>query len=340
MSGNSNNQTLTGADRAAILMHSMSQENFTTLMRQMGQREVQRITAAMARNKNIKRPQLEVVIKDFFSRIQDLTSVGSESSEQMRDMLVSALGEERANEVLDMIVTGGEYAGLENIKFVDAHGIADIIRMENPQTIATIIAYVEPELRGEVLHYLPQDVANEAVVRLARIDGVQPNALKELNEVLEKQFSGQMAGSGSVQRVGGAKSAAEALNRLENSRALDIIEHIQGIDEELAADIQDQMFVFDDLVHVDDKNMQALISHLERDTMVLALKGCDEEVRQHFFSSMSNRARTMLEQDMESKGAVRLSDAEGAQREILKIAQRLDNEGEIILGSDAEQVVS
>ncbi|HOI66038.1 MAG TPA: flagellar motor switch protein FliG, partial [Thiomonas arsenitoxydans] len=217
--------------------------------------------------------------------------------------------------------------------------IAELIKLEHPQVVALVLANIEPEQAGEVLHFLTERQAGEAMLRLAALDGLQPSALRELNEVLEEQLSGDSQ-SVQVSSVGGPKVTAEILNRVETALSSSIMEHLRSQDEELATKVQDQMFVFDDLINVDDRSLQTMMREISSETLILALKGTNNALKEKFLSNMSKRASEMLRDDMEAKGPVKLSEVEGAQKEILQIASRLEAAGQIQLGSGGgEQLV-
>ncbi len=330
----------TGLDRAAVLLLSLGEDQAAEIMRHLGPREVQRLGKAMAKLGAVSTDQAHAVMREFRDKLERQTALGLGASEFLRSALTKALGGERANSLIERILHGGESSGLENLKWLEPRAIAELIKLEHPQVIALVLAYIEPEQAGEVLHFLPARQAGDALLRLAALDGLQPGALRELNDVLEEQLSGDSQ-SVQVSAVGGPKVAAEILNRIETALSASIMEHLRSQDEELAGKVQEQMFVFDDLINVDDRSMQTLLREVSSETLIIALKGANNALKEKFLGNMSKRAADMLRDDMEAKGPVRLTEVENAQKEILQIATRLESAGQIQLGgSGAEPLVS
>ncbi len=252
---------------------------------------------------------------------------------------MSALGKDKATEILDRIVTGGEYAGLEIIKWADPKAIAEMIRFEHPQIIASILAHLEADKAGDVLHNLPDRIIPDIVFRVASMAPVAPNAIRELNEVLDQQLSGQITNTIVQGDSGGPKAAAEVLNRLENSRTRQSLDYIRGIDTVMAQKIEDNMFTFEDLKKLEDRAIQLILREVEKDVLSTAMKNATEELKNIIFKNMSDRAVDMLKEDLASKGPVRLSEVETAQREVLVVAQKLDQSGQIVLSRGGEDAV-
>ena len=328
-----------GLDRAAVLLLSLGEDQAAEIMRHLGPREVQRLGVAMSKLNRVSADQAHAVMREFREKIEQQTALGLGSNEFLRGALTKALGGERANSLIERILHGGESNGLENLKWLEPRAIAELIKLEHPQVVALVLANIEPEQAGEVLHFLTERQASEAMLRLAALDGLQPSALRELNEVLEEQLSGDSQ-SVQVSSVGGPKVTAEILNRVETALSSSIMEHLRSQDEELATKVQDQMFVFDDLINVDDRSLQTMMREISSETLILALKGTNNALKEKFLSNMSKRASEMLRDDMEAKGPVKLTEVEGAQKEILQIASRLEAAGQIQLGSGGgEQLV-
>ena len=253
-------------------------------------------------------------------------------------MLVEALGEDKASGLIDRILIGRNTKGLDALKWMDARAVAEIIRLEHPQIIAIVLSYLDPDHAAEVLSFLPERLRPDVVMRIALLDGIPPAALQELDEILEKQF----AGSDNVKSspgVGGIKRAADILNFMESSVESQILETIKEADADLSQQIQDKMFVFENLVDVDDRGIQALLREVSTDTLIIALKGADEAIKEKIFKNMSKRAAEMLKEDLEAKGPVRVSEVEAAQKEILAIARRMAESGELVLGGKGEEFV-
>ncbi|MDA8114145.1 MAG: flagellar motor switch protein FliG [Acidithiobacillus sp.] len=329
---------LNGIDRSAILLLSLGEDEAAEVMRHLGPREVQKLGAAMARMSHVSTDQAQTVLSDFRSRLERQTSLGVGSDQYIRAMLNKALGADKASTLIDRILHGGDSSGLENLKWMDARSIADLIKLEHPQVLAMILAYMEPEQAGEVIHHLPERLVSEAMMRLASLETVQPAAIRELNDILEEQLSGETQ-SLQVASLGGPKAAAEVLNRLETSLSGSILEKMRENDSELAEKVQEKMFVFDDLIKLDDRSLQVLLREIPSEGFVTALKGASPGLREKFFTNMSKRAAEMMRDDLEAKGPVRVSEVEAAQKAILQIATRLDAAGQISLGSGSSEAM-
>ena len=324
-------------DQAAILMMSLGEKEAAAVLKHLGPKDVQRIGTAMTSLENVTQDHVEHVLSNFMTEAKVLTGLGVGSDGYIRNMLVEALGEEKAGSLVDRILLGGNTSGLDTLKWMDARSVADIIRNEHPQIQAIVIAHLDGDQSAEVLTFLPEKVRLDIVMRVAAMDTVQPNALQELNTILEKQFSGN-AGS-QAKMMGGTKVAAEIMNNLETSIEAELMDSIKEIDEELGTTIQDLMFVFENLKGVDDRGIQSLLREVSSEVLILALKGADDELQEKIFSNMSKRAAELLRDDLEAKGPVRLSEVEAAQKEILVIARRMADAGEIILGGTGEEMV-
>ena len=317
-------------DQAAVLMMSLGEKDAAAVLRHLGPKEVQRIGAAMTHLQNIEQSQVEDIVNSFLSDAQTLTGLGMGADSYIRNMLVEALGEDKANSLVDRILLGGNTTGLDTLKWMDPRSVADLIRHEHPQIQAIVVAYLDADQAAEVLANLAEKPRLDIIMRIAALDSVHPSALQELNDILEKQFSGNAASQ--TKAMGGVKFAAEIMNNMEGSMEGDLMESIKEVDDDLGTQIQDLMFVFEDLKAVDDRGIQALLREVSSEVLILALKGSDEELKDKIFKNMSKRAAELLRDDLESKGPVRVSEVEGAQKEILIIARRMADSGEIVLG--------
>lgn len=324
-------------DQAAILMMSLGETEAAEVLKHLGPKEVQRIGTAMTALKNVSQDHVEEVMSNFLSDVRSLTGLGVGADTYIRNMLEKALGSEKANSLVDRILMGGNTTGLDTLKWMDPRSVADIIRHEHPQIQAIVVAYLDGDQAAEVLGNLSEKVRLDIIMRVASLDSVQPNALQELNDILEKQFSGS-AGS-QTKQMGGAKVAAEIMNNLESSMEGELMEAIREVDEDLGDQIQDLMFVFDNLKSVEDRGIQALLREVSSEVLILALKGSDEDLKEKIFSNMSKRAAELLRDDLEAKGPVRVSEVETAQKEILTIARRMADAGEIVLGGGGEEML-
>lgn len=324
-------------DQAAILLMSLGESSAAEVLKHMGPKEVQRLGSAMANLKNVQQYEVEVVLSSFLEEVRTQTGLGMGADAYIRNMLVSALGEDKANGLMDRILMGGNTTGLDTLKWMDARSVADIIRNEHPQIQAIVLAYLDSDQSAEVLSYFPEKVRLDVIMRVASLDTVQPSALQELNDILEKQFSGN-AGS-QTKQMGGFKTAAEIMNNLDSTAEGELMEAIKEIDEDMGVQISDLMFVFDNLKDVDDRGIQALLREVSSEVLILALKGAEDDLQEKIFANMSKRAAELLRDDLEAKGPVRVSEVEGAQKEILTIARRLADAGEIALGGGGEEML-
>ncbi len=332
-------QPLSGVERAAILLLSIGEEDAAEVMKHLGPREVQKLGATMARLGSVTRSQVEEVLSSFTELVESQTSLGLEAEDYIRSVLVKALGEDKADSLVDRIMLGKSSKGIDSLRWMEPRAIAEMIRLEHPQIISIVLSFLESDQAAEVLAALPENTRTDIMLRIATLEGVQPNALAELDEILERQFSGGNAGSLKSSTVGGVKKAADILNFVDTSIESGILENITDVDAELSQSIQDLMFVFDNLMDVDDRGIQALLREVQSESLITALKGADDQLKEKFFKNMSKRAAEMMRDDLESKGPVRLSDVEAAQKEVLAVARRMADSGEISLGGSGEEFV-
>ena len=317
-------------EKAAILLMSLGEDNAAEVLRHMGPKEVQKLGLTMSRLQNVQKDQVEGVMAEFMDVISNQTSLGVGADGYIRKMLTNALGEDKASTLIDRILTGGNTTGLDTLRWMDARSVSDLIRFEHPQIQAIVIAYLDPDQGAEALRYFDERVRLDIIMRIASLESVQPHAMQELNDILEKQFSKQ-TGSATTD-LGGSKCAANIMNFLDTTAESQLMEAIKEVDEDLAQEIQDLMFVFDNLGDVDDRGIQALLREVSSESLILALKGTDDLVREKIFKNMSKRAGELLRDDLEAKGPVKISEVEAAQKEILSIARRMAEAGELVLG--------
>lgn len=326
-----------GVDRAAILLLALGEKDAAELLRHMGPKEVQDVGMAMAKLTDVSTDQMESVMRHFVSTLEKQTALGLGSDEYIRNMLTNALGDEKAGGVIDRILLGRNSKGLEQLKWMDPRAIAEFIRFEHPQIMAIVLSFLESDQAAQVLSQFSERVRTDVVMRIATLDGIQPSALKELDEILERQFSGATNVKSST--LGGVKTAANILNLLDGTIESKLMEEILDADGDLGQEIQDNMFVFDNLIDVDDRGIQTLLREVSSEQLLLALRGADEGLKEKIFKNMSKRAAEMLKDDLEAAAPARLSDVEGAQKEILTVARRLADSGEINLGGGGEEFV-
>jgi flagellar motor switch protein FliG len=331
-------EALTGAQRAAILLLTLGEEDAASILKHLGARDVQAVGTAMAALKNVSKEQVDQVLTKLQEDVGQHTAIGVGTEEYIRRILVNALGENKAGGLIDRILLGRSSKGLESLKWMESRAIAEMIGQEHPQIIALVLAHLEPDQAAEVIGYLPPRTRSDVVMRIATLDGVQPHALNELDEIMERQFSGNSTKLKSA-TVGGLKAAADILNAMETSREAELMASIRGIDSGLGERIEELMFVFDDLADLDDRSMQTLLREVPSARLITALKGAENAIREKIFSNMSKRAADMLRDDLEVKGPVRLSEVDAAQKEVLATARRLADAGQINLAGGGEEFV-
>lgn len=319
-----------GVRKSAALMLVLGQEEAAEVMKYLGPKEVQRLGAAMATLGHLSRDQMESVLEEFQQETEGRLSLG-DSNEYLRAVLKKALGDDKAAHILERILHGQDNTGIESLKWLDAASVAEMIRNEHPQIIATILVHLERDHASEILQLLPERLRNDVMMRIATLEGIQPLAMRELNDVLTKLLAGgEHTKKGAL---GGVKAAAEILNYMGGAIEASVLASIRQYDSELAQQIQDQMFTFDDIINLDDRSIQLLLREVQSESLIIALKGTSQELREKIFKNLSSRAAEALKEDLEAKGPVRLSEVEAEQKEILKILRRLADEGQIVLGS-------
>ena len=334
---NNDATVLNGVQRAAVLLLSLGEHEAAEVLKHMSAKEVQKLGTAMATISGISREQVSQVMDAFSSALSKQTSLGMGTDDYVRNVLVQALGEDRAGSLIDRILLGRNTTGLDTLKWMDPRAIADLIRNEHPQIIAIVLAHLDNDQAAVVLGILPERARSDVLLRIATLDGIPPNALNELNEIMERQFSGNQNLKSS--NIGGVKMAAGILNFMDSGRDQAILASIAQIDADLGNKIQDLMFVFDNLAELNDRELQTLLREVPGDRLGLALRGADAKVRDKFTSNMSQRAAEILLEDMEARGPVRLSDVEAAQKEMLVLVRRLADQGAITLGGVGEELI-
>ncbi|MGB1091592.1 MAG: flagellar motor switch protein FliG [Oceanobacter sp.] len=330
-------EELTRVEKAGLLLMSLGEKDAAEILKHMGPKEVQRVGSAMATLSNINQTQIEATVAEFLEAVGGQTGLGLGSDEYIRNMLTQALGADKAGALIDRILIGGNTSGLDSLKWMDPRQVADLIRNEHPQIQAIVVSYLDPDQSSEILSNFDEKVRLDIIMRVASLEAVQPAALRELNDILERQFSGK--GGTQATSMGGVKVAANIVNMVDSNMAADLLERIGEVDEDLSTQIQDLMFVFDNLAEVDDRGVQALLREVSADLLVVALKGADPAVQEKIFKNMSKRAAELLRDDLDAKGPTKVSEVEAAQKEILTIARRLADAGEIMLGGGGEAMM-
>ena len=324
-----------GVEKSAIFLMTLGESEAAEVLKYLEPKEVQKISSAMMMLKNLNREQIAQVFHDFLVSASSKTTIGMDSNDYIRNMLTKALGDDKAAGLLDRIMHNGDTSGIESLKWMDPGAVAEMIGSEHPQIIATILVHLEPDQAAEILKMLTDRTRNDVLLRISTLDGVQPVALRELNDVLGKLMSG--GGSGKKSLQGGVATAAEILNFMGGTLEAEMMENVRSYDPELAQKIEDKMFVFENIMDIDDRGIQLILREVQSESLIVALKGANEELREKIFKNMSQRAAEMMREDLESKGPVKLSDVEANQKEILKIVRRLSDEGQIALGGKGEE---
>jgi flagellar motor switch protein FliG len=319
-----------GINKAALLLMSLGENEAAEAFRHLAPREVQKITGAMAALKNVTRGAVDDVLQDFIKEAETQTTLSLDSKDYIRSVLTRALGEDKAGNVIDRILQGDDVGGIEGLKWLDAPAVAELIKNEHPQIIATVLVHQDPDHASSVLECFTERTRNDVLLRIATLDGIQPAALRELDEVMTELLSG----TENVKRkaVGGVRAAAEILNYLSSQHEESVIGNVRSYDVDLAQRIIEEMFTFEKLVVLDDRAIRLLLREVDSQTLVIALKVGPPELRQKFMTNMSQRAAELFAEDMEVLGPVRLSEVEAQQRKVLLVARDLAESGEIALG--------
>ena len=329
-------QDLSGSERAAIFLMSLSEKEAAEVMKHMPVGEVQRLGKAMASLRKVSRGEADSVMTQFTSNVESEAALVSRSPAFLKRLLTTSLGEEKASKVLDRIVDG-QPKGLDSLQLMEAKEVAEVIGREHPQVVAVVLAGLDTKKAAAVISQLPVRLSTDVVTRIARMDEIPQHTIEELDEVMQQRFS-QSTGF-KVTAMGGVRSAAEILNMVEKEVEHQILENLNQENAVLSQEIQENMFVFDNLLAVDDRGIQALVREVTTDILVVALKGADQALQEKIFKNMSKRAGEMLKSDLEAKGPVRIAEVEAAQKEIVTIARRLADAGTIMLGSGGDDFV-
>jgi flagellar motor switch protein FliG len=321
---------LAGTERAAILLMSLGEQDAANLLKQLDAREVQRLGVAMAELKEVSREQMTTVLDTFIGVVDGKSNIASGSQDYVRRVLTQAVGKQKTDLLLDRVSTGQTGQGIEALKWMDAKAVAQIISGEHPQIAAIVLSHLDAEQSASVLPLLTEEMRTEVLMRIATLNEVPQTALTELDQLVEKQAN--VAPPTPLRRIGGARTVANILNAMERDKSGEELGKIEKADTEMHQQIKDLLFIFDNLLDVDDRGIQALLREVGSDTLAVALRGAEPEVQEKILKNMSKRAAEILKDDMEARGPVKLAEVEAAQKEIVVIAQRLAEEGTISLG--------
>lgn len=315
---------------AAVLLLALGEETAAEVFKHLSPKEVQCLGEVMARTQYTTKDHVNQVLERFHAKASQQSTLVHDANAYVREVLRRALGADKAGMLIDRIMQGSDVTGIESLRWMDAPSVAELVRNEHPQIVASILVHLEREQASAILLQLTEELRADVVLRIATLDGIQPNALKELNEALSRVLAGgdQMTRS----RLGGSKTAAEIINYLGGSAEGALLDSIREEDPDLAQAIEDQMFTFDDLIDLDDKAIQLLLREIQSEELIIALKGADQPLRDKIFKNMSQRAAETVREDLEAKGPVKLSEVEARHKEILKTVRRLAEEGQIAVG--------
>jgi len=319
-----------GLEDAAILLMSLGEEEASEVLKHLAPKEVQRLGETIAKLRSIPRERVDNVLDKFTEISGSNSQLVTDTDEYVKAVLRKALGDDKANILIDRILTGGDVSGIESLKWMDPGSVAELLRNEHPQIVAAILVHLDFDQASSILKSLTERQRNEVLVRIATLDGIQPSALRDLNEVMGKV----LAGGDKLKKasLGGVKAAAEIINMMGSAVETSALDYIREADNDLAQKIMDNMFTFDDLEKLEDSGIQALLKEVQSESLVVALKGATPEMREKILKNMSKRAAETLREDLESRGPVRVSEVEAEQKEMLKIVRRLADEGQIVLG--------
>ena len=323
-----------GLENAAILLMSLGEEEASEVLKYLAPKEVQALGEAIAKVKAVTHDRVEGVLVKFSELAGEQITLVADNDEYVKSVLRRALGDDKANLLIDRILQGNDVSGIESLKWMDPQSVSELLCNEHPQIVAAILVHLEPEQASSVLKRFTERQRNEVLVRIATLDGIQPSALKDLNEVMSKVLA--CGGKMRKASLGGVKPAAEIINMMGGGIETAVLDYIREAGNELAQKIMDNMLTFDDLEKLDDKAIQTLMKEIQSESLVIALKGATPEMREKIFRNMSTRAAETLREDLDSRGPVRVSEVESEQKELLKIVRRLADEGQIQLSSGGD----
>jgi len=323
-----------GLENAAILLMSLGEHEASEVFKHLAPKEVQRLGETIANMKSVTRERVDGVLQKFTTTASEQHMLVADNDEYVKAVLRRALGDEKANLLIDRILQGSDVSGLEALKWMDPQSVAELLRNEHPQIVAAILVHLDFDQASSVLKMCTERHRNEVLVRIATLDGIQPAALKDLNEVMSRVLAGGDRSRKSS--LGGVKPAAEIINMMGGSIETSVLDYIREADSDLAQKIMDNMFTFDDLEKLEDKAIQTVLKEIQSESLVIALKGATQELRDKVFRNMSTRAAETLREDLDSRGPVRVSEVENEQKELLKTVRRLADEGQIQLSSGSD----
>jgi len=329
---------LTGTQKSAILMMLLGEDEAAEILKNLSPREVQHLGGAMYSVQGVEQNTVNAVLDEFLAIIKQQTSLGLGAGNYIRNVLTKALGGDKAQSVLSRITPASSERPIEILDWMDARAISELIIDEHPQIVALIISYLDYGLAADVLGLLPIELQPEVVRRIATLETVQPDAVRELERVMQQKFQANTTLRAS--QIGGVKAAAKIMNFTKTAMEQRIMKDIKKENKDLMQSIQDNMFVFDSLVISDERSLQTLLRAIDAELLVLALKGADEVLREKLFSCMSTRAAANVKDEMEALGPVRLTEVQEAQKQIIAVARKMSDDGTIVLaGRGGDEMV-
>ncbi|SFN62627.1 flagellar motor switch protein FliG [Xenorhabdus japonica] len=329
--------SLSGTERSAVMLMTLGEDQAAEVFKHLNSREVQQLSIVMSGMKQVSNQQLVGVLAEFEEDAGQYTALSINANDYLRSVLIKALGEERASSLLeDIIESRDTTTGIETLNFMEPQMATDMIRDEHPQIIATILVHLSRGQAADILALLDDRLRNDVMLRIATFGGVQPSALAELTEVLNNLLDGQNL---KRSKMGGIRTAAEIINLMKSQQEESVIDAVRTYDGELAQRIIDEMFLFENLIGVDDRSIQRLLQEITTDSLLVALKGCDQALRDHFLNNMSQRAAEIMRDDLATRGPVRMSQVEAEQKAILLVVRRLAENGEMLLNGGDDTYV-
>ncbi|MGQ4880143.1 flagellar motor switch protein FliG [Billgrantia sp. LNSP4103-1] len=330
-------KAMSGVRRSAILMLALDEDSAAEVFKYLGPKEIQQLSMEMAEMDQVSHEDMQQVMLEFHRETEEFIALNLNSSDHIRSVLTKALGSERASSLIeDILESQGSSSGIDSLNLMEATMVAELIRDEHPQIIATILVHLERHQAADVLEQFDDKLRNDVVLRIATFSGVQPAALQELTEVLSGMLDGQNL---KRSKMGGVRTAAEILNLMNSSLEETAIETVRAHSEDLAQKIIDEMFLFENLMDLDDRSIQLVLKEIDTNSLVVALKGAPEGLMEKFLRNMSRRAADLMREDMEARGPIRVSQVEAEQKTILQVVRRLADSGEIVLSGGDDTYV-
>ncbi|MCE8025794.1 MULTISPECIES: flagellar motor switch protein FliG [Halomonadaceae] len=330
-------KAMNGVRRSAILMLALDEDSAAEVFKYLSPKEIQQLSMEMADMGQVSHEDMQQVMLEFHRETEEFIALNLNSSEHIRSVLTKALGSERATSIIeDILESSGSSSGIDSLNLMEASMVAELIRDEHPQIIATILVHLERHQAADILELFDDKLRNDVVLRIATFSGVQPAALQELTEVLSGMLDGQNL---KRSKMGGVRTAAEILNLMNSSLEETAIETVRAHSEDLAQKIIDEMFLFENLMDLDDRSIQLVLKEIDTNSLVVALKGAPEGLMEKFLRNMSRRAADLMREDMEARGPIRVSQVEAEQKAILQVVRRLADSGEIVLSGGDDTYV-